>query len=187
MLVRKVNYQDEFEVEVQYPGSEEDFNIASIIFYFQEPVGVIIQKFTRFRTRIEKHYTEFDSSYIDFVFRISFYDPRYIVPAFSSYNMQINLPPVPGSLTITPASGDALSTVFTISTPGFTDPDAPLLYRFYYYLSPQDYEDEKEAGGGVFELRRVLLQDYQLADSISVRLPSGKIGATDNKTILVLV
>ena len=135
VLIRKVNYHDEFEIEVQYPGSEENFNIASMIFYDQDPVGIQPQSFTRFRTKIENLYTEFDSGNIDFVFRISFYDPKYIVPAFSSYDMQINLPPTLGTLSITPASGNALTTVFTISAPGFTDTDAPLFYRFFYYLS----------------------------------------------------
>ncbi|XP_046574496.1 polycystic kidney disease protein 1-like 2 [Haliotis rubra] len=57
------------------------------------------------------------------------------------YTVVTNSPPVPGSCTISPQSGQALVTHFTATCSNFLDQDTPLLYRMY--LQNQAGENDK--------------------------------------------
>mmetsp|Transcript_34188 Transcript_34188/g.30928 ORF Transcript_34188/g.30928 Transcript_34188/m.30928 type:complete len:116 (-) Transcript_34188:2116-2463(-) len=48
----------------------------------------------------------------------------------ATYSIPINTPPEDGSIEISPASGESLTTKFQISAPDWDDDDLPLSYQF---------------------------------------------------------
>ena len=50
---------------------------------------------------------------------------------------------MPGAISVSPLTGTALSTSYTISVSGFYDEDTPLTYKYVYYVSVDDYSTEK--------------------------------------------
>lgn len=43
-------------------------------------------------------------------------------------------------ISLAPANGLAVSTEFTLTVSGFEDENTPILYKFAYYSSPEEYE-----------------------------------------------
>jgi len=63
------------------------------------------------------------------------FEAAYAPLSTGKIEITLNLPPIGGKLTITPLSGTALITDFTITAENFEDPDQPLLYSFGVYRS----------------------------------------------------
>ena len=60
------------------------------------------------------------------------------VPISAYFNVSVNLPPVHGSLAISPSTGVAVTTYFRLSAAGWEDPeglDYPLSYQFFSFLT----------------------------------------------------
>jgi hypothetical protein len=51
---------------------------------------------------------------------------------FASSTLRANVPPAGGSFEISPASGEALTTKFTLKSMGWVDTDVPVVYTFVY-------------------------------------------------------
>lgn len=47
------------------------------------------------------------------------YDPKYFMPSYVNYNLELNFPPQPGEIIITPPSGTAIKYNFTIKLKDF--------------------------------------------------------------------
>mmetsp|Transcript_22560 Transcript_22560/g.19551 ORF Transcript_22560/g.19551 Transcript_22560/m.19551 type:complete len:120 (+) Transcript_22560:1769-2128(+) len=60
--------------------------------------------------------------------------------AYAEKVLAINTPPLGGTLTISPESGESLSTNFTIKASGWTDVDKPILYQFVFALDDGNEE-----------------------------------------------
>jgi hypothetical protein len=56
------------------------------------------------------------------------------MPSFASKKVNLNFEPLPGLISITPNSGNSLSTQFIISLSEFADEDTPLTYTYFLYL-----------------------------------------------------
>ena len=54
----------------------------------------------------------------------------------------MNKPPSGGTMSISPESGVAMQTKFTISFSGFSDTDAPITYQIMVYLSGDLYYED---------------------------------------------
>jgi hypothetical protein len=74
------------------------------------------------------------------------YDPHYFMPSQNTYNLTVNLAPVPGTITVTPSTGIALQTNFMVSLSGWFDENTPLSYKYVLYLQNQDYLTEIALG-----------------------------------------
>ena len=53
----------------------------------------------------------------------------------AAVEFMLNTPPAHGTLSLSPLAGEAMSTRFTLSAPGWRDADTPLSYLFWYQVS----------------------------------------------------
>lgn len=67
-----------------------------------------------------------------YTFSVSVTVPDLAVTGSASLTAYFNLPPTSGSFVVTPASGVALSTLFSLQALYWCDEDLPLRYTFYY-------------------------------------------------------
>ncbi len=124
---------------IQYSGNPDDVFFSLVFIYNYDIVATKSFQYTTFAFKIWDLFSNFRASQPQLLLRVSMYDPNYFMPSQSSYQITINFEPVPGNLTITPTSGTALSTIFSVSLSGFYDEDQPLSYKYLYYVSVADY------------------------------------------------
>ena len=90
--------------------------------------------------------------------------------ATSSTTIEVNAPPFGGDVEVLGEgninSGEALSTLFVLRAPYWTDPDGGLTYWYGYYLGGGDVPGADEV---------VQLRDYSPDSSASVYLPPGNV------------
>ena len=173
---KKINKNDELQVDIQYAGNPDNVFYSLVFIYNFDIVATHSYEYTSFAFRIWDHLNSFTSTDTSLLVRVSLYDPQYFMPQQSSYNIQVNLEPIPGTFTITPSSGSALSTDFTLQLTDFFDEDQPLSYRYSYYTSETDYEGEKFSGNSPVSNSRNLLNDFSNENSFTTYLPPGDLG-----------
>ncbi len=71
------------------------------------------------------------------VLRISAFNPNFIMPSQHSITLTVNYPPSGFTFGVTPTTGTAMETQFSLSVTGATDQDnnLPLVCKFDLYLS----------------------------------------------------
>ncbi|EAR80644.2 REJ domain protein (macronuclear) [Tetrahymena thermophila SB210] len=94
------------------------------------------------------------------------------MPSLSVTNFNINLAPSNCVLSVTPSSGQALTTQFTIQFNGCVALNNPITYQLFYYNQTSDALKEIQIPQNI--LRRQL-QDQSLQSKIITNLPSGNI------------
>lgn len=72
-------------------------------------------------------------------------------PGNAKREVTANNPPDPGQCTAEPRNGKPCEAIFTLTCSGFTDPDKPLQYEFFY---SKDEESKNETLGSGFEAKR---------------------------------
>lgn len=112
---------------------------ALIFTYNLDTVATRAYAYPIFAFKIWDLYNDFDPNIDTLLIRISLYNPQYYMPSQTSYTITINFEPVPGTISVLPASGTALTTLFTISLSGWYDEDTPLSYRYVFYTQTSDY------------------------------------------------
>jgi hypothetical protein len=85
----------------------------------------------------------------------------------------VNVPPTPGQLIVTPAStGIALQTIFRIQLSLYEDSDQPLMYRYCYYTSQSAYQTDLQSS----ETTNLnCLTDFIISSVYYTSLPAGNI------------
>ncbi|KAL4462642.1 hypothetical protein ABPG74_000472 [Tetrahymena malaccensis] len=105
-------------------------------------------------------------------FRFSVCTQQNQLPSVSTILVSFNLPPTQCILTVSPNTGVALQTLFTLSMTQCQTNNSPLSYQFYYYLSESDME--LEISNPSIILRRQILDQTQMQTVTSI-LPQGKL------------
>ena len=139
LITQKINKNDALSVTIYYNADPDQVLFSLIFIYKLDVVATKSYSYTTFSFRIWDLYNAFTPNSPTLLLRVSLYDPHYFMPSQSSYQVTINFEPVPGTISITPSTGTALSTAFTISVSGCYDEDSPLSYMFVYYTSVDDY------------------------------------------------
>jgi hypothetical protein len=106
-----------------------------VLLYNLDIVATKRQSYTSFAVKIWDLYNEFTRDQPEVLLRVTFYDPNFFSPSYSSQKITLNFEPLPGTISITPTSGNSLSTFFNIQLSDFADDDLPLSYKFLFYLS----------------------------------------------------
>ena len=61
---------------------------------------------------------------------------------YTEYQFSVNVPPLDGNCTISSSNGIAVKTYFTVTCPGWVDPDLPLSYTFSYKRGSHKSQEE---------------------------------------------
>ena len=90
-----------------------------------------------------------------------------------------------------------LINIFFCRLSNFFDEDTPLSYKYHYYLSEDDYKNEKENGSNAIPLERNTIFDFRNENEVKTILPTGNLllmvsvsdskGAVSNITIKINV
>ena len=131
----KINKNDDLQIDVTYEGNPDEYSLFLIVFYNLDIVATKKQNFTSFAFQIWDLFSEFQAGQPEILLRVSLYDPKYFLPSVSSVKVTVNFEPIPGAISVSPATGISLETQFTISADNFNDEDSPLSYRFFVYQS----------------------------------------------------
>jgi hypothetical protein len=74
------------------------------------------------------------------------FNPKFAIPAKATLKLQVNIPPLRCDLTVFPVTGAEFETEFTMTVHSCIDQNQPLQYRFYYYKTEQDFDEDKMVG-----------------------------------------
>jgi hypothetical protein len=121
-------------MSIVYNGDPDDLYFSLIFIYDLDIVATKTYHYTNFAFKIWDLYNEFLATTPTLLMRISLYDPNYFMPSQTSYSVTINFEPAPGNLTVSPTTGTALQTTFTVTLQGWFDENTPLSYRYIAYL-----------------------------------------------------
>jgi hypothetical protein len=142
---------------------------SGAVIYQNDVVATIALAFYNFKIRLWNYYSNFSSTGLVQV-RLSVYDPAFYMPSLMTLNLQINFPPNGCQLSVTPTSGTAYDTNFTILFDNCYDEDAPLSYRFQYYLSKEQMDADIVSGVAI---NINTLTDYIPDSEFMTWLPQG--------------
>lgn len=155
---------------------------SGAIIYQNDVVATITLEFYNFKIRLWNYYSNYSSTNL-VQLRLSAYDPAFYMPSLTTMNLQINFPPNGCQLTVSPSTGLAYNTSFTISVGNCYDEDQPLSYRYQYYLS-QEALSQDLLNGNTLHLNT--LTDY-LSDSEFVTwLPQSNSHSGEGSVYLVV-
>jgi hypothetical protein len=125
-IISKINKNDDLQLDIEFDKNPDDYFFAVVLLYNLEIVATKRQSYTSFAVKIWDLYNQFSRDQPDVLLRVTFYDPNYFTPSYSSQTITLNFEPIPGTISITPTSGNALSTIFNIELSDFVDEDLPL-------------------------------------------------------------
>ncbi|KRX08807.1 Insulin-like growth factor binding protein, N-terminal [Pseudocohnilembus persalinus] len=118
----------------------------------------------------------------------------------TTFNIEINFPPTIGDIIVNNYNYNALTETLSISCENSYDEQEPLYYKFIYYYSSSDFQNEIEMGYLPNAQNNVLIQDFSYQNTINPILPSSQdpnniiilmvivqdeLGATTNKTVQI--
>ena len=135
IISQPVNKNDDIQVDIDYDGNPDSVFFSFAIYYNFDIVETRVIKYYKFAFRIEDININFNGVENRVMLRISMSDPRYMMPSQNSYTLIINDSPLVGRFLVTPSTGGlSCSTTFSLVANGFYDVDAPLSYKFYFYV-----------------------------------------------------
>ncbi|EAR96767.2 REJ domain protein (macronuclear) [Tetrahymena thermophila SB210] len=172
--LQQININEDIHATLIY-GSNVPSDIltyAGAILYNNLVVGVIKFDYYKLKFRIWDYFSDIKADNIIVQIRFTVYNPANIMPSLSVTNFNINLPPSNCVLSVTPSSGQALTTQFTIQFNGCVALNNPITYQLFYYNQTSDVQKEIQIPQNI--LRRQL-QDQSLQSKIITNLPSGNI------------
>ncbi|EWS73335.1 REJ domain protein (macronuclear) [Tetrahymena thermophila SB210] len=172
--IQQININEDISATLIY-GSNVPSDIltyAGAVLYNNYVVGVIKFDYYKVKFRIWDYFSNIKADNLIVQVRFTVYNPENIMPSLSVTNFNINLPPQKCVLSVTPSSGQALMTQFTIQFNGCTAINNPLTYQFFYYNQTSDLKQEIQIPQNI--LRRQL-KDQNLESKITTNLPSGNI------------
>ncbi|EAR81817.2 REJ domain protein (macronuclear) [Tetrahymena thermophila SB210] len=172
--LQQININEDIHATLIY-GSNVPSDIltyAGAILYNNLVVGVIKFDYYKLKFRIWDYFSDIKADNIIVQIRFTVYNPANIMPSLSVTNFNINLPPSNCVLSVTPSSGQALITQFTIQFDGCTALNNPITYQFFYYNQTSDVQQEILIPQNII---RRQLQDQSLQSKIITNLPSGDI------------
>ncbi|EAR81188.2 REJ domain protein, partial (macronuclear) [Tetrahymena thermophila SB210] len=172
--IEQININEDISATLIY-GSNVPSDIltyAGAVLYNNNVVGVIKFDYYKVKFRIWDYISDIKPDNLIVQVRFTVYNPANIMPSLSVINFNINLPPQKCVLSVTPSSGQALTTQFTIQFDGCTAINNPLTYQFFYYNQTSDLIQEIQIPQKI--LRRQL-KDQNLESKIITNLPSGNI------------
>ena len=109
------------------------------------------------------------------------------MPLISTAKVNINSEPIEGSLEVTPTEGDSLESVFNIRVINYLDEDAPLSYKFFFYVEERLYELERELGVNPVSSKRDFLKDGGFFNELNIQLPMGRKSSNSSLDMIVLL
>jgi hypothetical protein len=141
MLTSKINKNDDLSINITFSGDVDQVFFALILTYNLNVVATRAYTYPTFSFKIWDLFNDFEASTPTLLIRASLYNPQYYMPSQTSFTITINFEPVPGNISVLPsAGGTALATQFTVSLSGWYDEDAPLSYRYVFYIQESDYD-----------------------------------------------
>ncbi|EAR97647.2 REJ domain protein (macronuclear) [Tetrahymena thermophila SB210] len=172
--IQKVNINDDISATLIYDSkiNSDILTYAGAILYNNFVVGVIKFDYLKVKFRIWDYFSDLNVVNPLIQIRFTVYNPENIMPSLSVTNFKVNIPPQNCQLSITPSSGQALTTKFVISFTNCITNNNPLTYQFFYYNYDTDVKQEILVPQKI--LRRQL-QDQTLTSSVTTYLPSGKL------------
>ena len=99
---------------------------ASAIIYKYEVQGTKSFEFTKFRFRPWDLYDNYDNTDDYILIRATAYNPKFTMPASSTFKLRINIAPIGGTLLINPIIGVSIFDQFEISLENCSDFELPL-------------------------------------------------------------
>ncbi|EAR83364.2 REJ domain protein (macronuclear) [Tetrahymena thermophila SB210] len=174
LQLQQVNINDNISVQLIYNTniSTNLLTYAGTVLYNNVVVGLIKFDYLKVKLRLWDYFSDYQIDNPIIQVRFSVYSPQNIMPSLAIINFNINIPPQNCIFSVTPQTGLALQTLFTIQFTGCTTQNNPLLYQFFYYNQLSDYQNEIEVPQNI--LRRQI-QDSSTTQSIATILPSGKL------------
>ncbi|KAL4479550.1 hypothetical protein ABPG72_018536 [Tetrahymena utriculariae] len=172
--IQQVNINDDISATLLYDSkiNSDILTYAGAILYNNFVVGVIKFDYQKVKFRIWDYFSNLVATNPLVQVRFTVYNPENIMPSLSVTNFKVNIPPQNCKLSITPSSGQALTTKFDISLTRCTTNNNPLTYQFFYYNHDTDVKQEILVPQKI--LRRQL-QDQTRINSVTTYLPSGKL------------
>lgn len=178
---RKINLNEILQLKIVPDASQDPDELrysASIIYDFETKA---VFRFLYLEVQFKIWYFFLDVGIKDDIqIKLTAKDPYYYMPSVSTAEFKLNLPPF-GELTVTPAMGDALITLFKIDVDLGSDFDLPLTYKFHIYKDPKTMEQDIILG---LDNNKVVLTDFQESPVLETLLPSASGG---QNTMVVLV
>ncbi|EAS06210.2 REJ domain protein (macronuclear) [Tetrahymena thermophila SB210] len=172
--LQQVNLNDDIFATLQYGSdiSSDVIEYAGAVLYNNAEVGIIKFDFYEVKFRIWDYFNSVTPDNPVVQVRFTAYNPSFYMPSMTIKNFNINLPPANCVFTVSPTSGKALETQFSIQMSGCTSSDNALTYQFFYYQNNSDFKQEILAPNNI--LRRQI-QDQSLANQLNTILPSGNL------------
>jgi hypothetical protein len=187
MLGRGVNLNEILQFNITPDASQDpdQLRYAASILYDFDAKAVFRFEYLRLQFKIWDYFVDVAEK-AELGVKLSAKDPYFYMPSISTVQLQINLPPAGGAMSILPSLGDALSTMFVFQLPGWSDSDLPIKYKFQLYLSSDIMHDDLIKGE---DTNKVVLSDYQERPYLKTLLPSPSHfqNGTANTQIIVVV
>jgi hypothetical protein len=108
--VSKINKNDDIQIDIEFDRNPDDYFFAIVLLYNLDIVATKRQSYTSFAIQLWDLYSDFTRDQTEVLLRVTFYDPQYFMPSFASKTVTLNFEPLPGTISITPISGNSLST-----------------------------------------------------------------------------
>ncbi|EAS06209.3 REJ domain protein (macronuclear) [Tetrahymena thermophila SB210] len=172
--LQQVNLNEDIFVTLQYGSnvSSDVITYAGAVLYNNIEVGFIKFDFYQVKFRIWDYFISVTQDNPVVQVRFTAYNPSYYMPSMTVKSFNINLPPANCLFTVSPTSGQALQTIFTLQMSGCTSSDNVLTYQFFYYQNNSEFKQEILIPNNI--LRRQI-QDQSLINLMNTTLPSGNL------------
>jgi hypothetical protein len=83
-VISKINKNDDLQLDIEFDKNPDDYFFAVVLLYNLEIVATKRQSYTSFTVKIWDLYNEFSRDQPDVLLRVTFYDPNYFTPSYSS-------------------------------------------------------------------------------------------------------
>ncbi|CAD8093460.1 unnamed protein product [Paramecium primaurelia] len=181
---KRVNMNQEISIKFLYPTKNPDsLYYGGAIVYDFNVVATLRFFFTSITIKFWDSFNDL-TDLAQLGFRASVYNPQFFMPSTTTLLININLPPRSCKMNVSPTSGISFDTQFTLKVTDCEDSDSPFTYKFTFYYSPTQYNNDVLKAAS---LNQILLLDYSIDNEISTILPNPLSDSAVTQPFLILM